>query len=314
MLFRIRTLVVAGVLFGFLFLGGCATPQVQSLLAQPPQGLPFRAELSEVPFFPQEEYQCGPAALATVLVHAGIAISPEALVQQVYLPAREGSLQAEMLAAARRHGQLAYRLAPRLQDLLSEVAAGNPVIVLQNLSLAFAPVWHYAVVIGYDLGREEIILRSGTTRKLSMTLSNFEHTWARGRHWAMIALPPNRMPYTAAEVEHVAASAALERVSPLSARHAYVAALERWPMNLNARLGIGNVAYSQGNFVLSEASYRRATVDHPESADAWNNLAQVLFELNRKGDALMAAKKAVALGGPRIASYRMTLDSIVNLP
>lgn len=314
MLFRIRTLAAAGVLLGLLLLAGCATPQVQSLLAQPPQGLPSRVELAAVPFFPQEEYQCGPAALATVLRHAGVAIAPEMLVQQVYLPAREGSLQAEMLAAARSHGQLAYRLAPRLQDMLAEVAAGNPVIVLQNLSLAFAPVWHYAVVIGYDLGREEIILRSGTTRRLGMTLTTFEHTWARGRHWAMIALPPHRLPETAAEAEYVAASAALERVSPLSARHAYAAALERWPMNLVARLGLGNVAYSQGDLALSEASYRRATVDHPGSGDAWNNLAQVLFELDRKDEALMAARKAVALGGPRIASYRMTLDSIVRLP
>jgi len=312
MLFRIRALVVAGVLLTFLLLGGCATPQVQALLAQPPQGLPSRVELSEVPFFPQEEYQCGPAALATVLRHAGISISPEALVQHVYLPARQGSLQTEILAAARSHGQLAYRLAPRLQDLLTEVAAGNPVIVLQNLSLAFAPIWHYAVVIGYDLGREEIILRSGTTRNLSMTLTSFEHTWARGRHWAMIALPPNRLPETATEVDHVSASAALERVSPLSARHAYVTALEQWPKNLIARLGLGNVAYSQGDLVLSEYSYRHATVDHPGSGDAWNNLAQVLFELNRKDEALTAAKKAVALGGPRISIYRMTLDSIVN--
>jgi tetratricopeptide (TPR) repeat protein len=314
MLLKIRAFVAAGALLGLFLLTGCATPQVQALLAQPPEGLPTHAELVTVPFFPQEEYQCGPAALATVLKHAGVAISPEGLVQMVYLPAREGSLQVEMLAAARSHGQLAYRLAPRLQDLLAEVAAGNPVIVLQNLSLAFAPVWHYAVVIGYDLGREEIILRSGTTHRLSMTLTTFEHTWARGRHWAMIALPPHLLPETAAEAEYVAASAALERVSPLSARYAYAAALKRWPMNLTARLGFGNVAYSQGDLALSEESYRRATVDHPGSGDAWNNLAQVLFEMGRKDDALIAARKAVALGGPRIASYRMTLDSIISLP
>ena len=65
--------------------------------------------------------------------------SPEALVEQVYLPQREGSLQAEMLAAPRRHGLVSYPLAPRLADLLKEVAAGTPVIVLQNLTFSFAP-------------------------------------------------------------------------------------------------------------------------------------------------------------------------------
>jgi len=128
------------------------------LRAHPPETLAQRTELAEVPFFPQEEYQCGPAALASVLVHNNIATTPAALVPQVYLPGREGSLQTEMLAATRRHGLVAYHLAPRIEDLLTEVAAGNPVIVLQNLAFSFAPLWHYAVVVGYDRGQEEIVL------------------------------------------------------------------------------------------------------------------------------------------------------------
>ncbi|MBX3651041.1 MAG: PA2778 family cysteine peptidase [Burkholderiales bacterium] len=300
----------AGVLLLSILLAGCASPQVRTLLEHPPAELPSRAELAAVPFFPQQDYQCGPAALAMALTHAGVPASPEALVPQVYLPAREGSLQAEMLAATRRHGLLAYPLAPRLQDLLTEVAAGNPVIVLQNLSLAFAPLWHYAVVVGYDRGREEIILRSGTTRRLAMTLSTFERTWARSRHWAMVVLQPDRLAATATEADHVAAAAALERSSPAAAQHAYAGALARWPANLIARLGFGNTAYALGDLAKAEAAYLQATVEHPQSGDAWNNLAQVRFELGRRSEALAAARKAVALGGPRTGLYRKTLDSI----
>lgn len=293
-----------------VILAGCASPQVRALLENPPETFPARAELAAVPFFPQQDYQCGPAALAMAVTHAGIAVSPEALVPQVYLPAREGSLQAEMLAATRRHALLAYRLAPRLQDLLAEISAGNPVIVLQNLSLAFAPRWHYAVVVGYDLGREEIILRSGTTRRLAMSMSTFEHTWARSGHWAMIVLQPDQLAATAAEANHVAAAAALERSSPAAAERAYASALSRWPANLIARLGLGNAAYAQGRLVEAEAAYQKATLQHPQAADAWNNLAQVRFELGRRSEALAAAQRAVALGGPRAALYRNTLDSI----
>lgn len=310
----IRTSALAGVLLSIVLLAGCATPQVSALLARPPAALPPRAELAATPFFPQEKYQCGPAALATALVHAGVAVSPEALVPQVYLPAREGSLQAEMLAATRRHGLIAYPLAPRFEAVLLEVAAGNPVIVLQNLAFAFAPVWHYAVVVGYDRDREEIILRSGTTRRLAMTLSTFERTWARGNHWAMVALPPDRLPATAVETDHVAAAAALERVSPAAAQQAYAAALARWPANLLARIGSGNSAYALGELAAAESAYHRATLDHPEAADAWNNLAQVRFERGRKPEALDAAHRAVALGGPRLAQYRTTLQSISGAP
>lgn len=297
-----------------ILLAGCATPQVSALRTQVPPGLALRTELAAVPFFPQREYQCGPAALATVLTHGGIATTPEALVPQVYLPGREGSLQAEMLAATRRHGRIAYRLAPRLDNVLLEVAAGNPVVVLQNLAFAFAPLWHYAVVVGYDREREEVVLRSGTTRRLTMTLSTFERTWARGGHWAMVALLPQQLPETAVEADYVAAAAALERVTAAAARQAYAAALARWPANFAARIGTGNAAYALGDLTAAEAAYRRATLDHPQVGDAWNNLAQVQFELGRKNEALIAAQRAVALGGPRIAHYRTTLETITASP
>jgi len=274
--------------------------------------MPARVELTGVPFHPQEEYQCGPAALATVLVHAGVATTPEALVPQVYLPARGGALQAEMLAAARRHGLVSYRLAPALGDLLQEVADGSPAIVLQNLAAGFAPLWHYAVVIGYDLPREEIILRSGTTSRAVMKLSTFERTWARGEHWAMLALAPERLPATADEDRYVAAIAALERVAPGAARRAYSAASERWPGNLAARIGLGNAAYAMRDLPGAEAAYREAIRRHPGAADAWNNLAQSLLELEQRHEALAAAQRAVDIGGPRLAQYRATLRAIAE--
>lgn len=311
---RIRAAATAAALLSIILLAGCAAPQTGALRTLAPAGLAARTELAAVPFFPQEEYQCGPAALATILTYGGVATSPGELAPQVYLPGREGSLQTEMLAAARRHHRVAYRLAPQLENVLIEVAAGNPVIVLQNLAFAFAPLWHYAVVVGYDREREEIVLRSGTTRRLTMSLSTFERTWARSGHWGMVALPPQRLPETAVEADYVVAAAALERVSAAHARRAYAAALERWPKNLVARIGAGNTAYAGGDLAAAEAAYYNATLDHPQSGDAWNNLAQVRFELGRRNEALTAARRAVALGGPRVAHFRTTLETIAASP
>ena len=153
----------AGIFLLGAALGGCAplVPQTNSLRDAWPAGVPERVELGAVPFFPQEDYQCGPAALATTLVESGVKVTPQDLVAQVYVPERQGSLQVEMRAAPRRYGIASYQLAPRLDDLLREVAAGNPVIVLQNNGFGPFPVWHYAVVIGYDYPRGELYLRSG---------------------------------------------------------------------------------------------------------------------------------------------------------
>jgi len=232
----------------------------------------------------------------------------------VYLPGRKGSLQAEMLAGARRHGLVAYRIAPRLEALLAEIAAGTPVLVLQNLGLAWVPLWHYAVAIGYDLENRILILRSGVTRRLEMSLDTFEHTWARSNYWAMLALSPERLPASAAEQPYVAAVAALERVEPAAARRGYEAALARWPQSLTAELGQGNASYALHDLAAAAAAYRRATARHPASADAWNNLAQALIEQGNRDEALAAARRAVGLGGPRLPTYRETLEHILQRP
>lgn len=263
-----------------------------------------------MPFYPQEDHQCGPAALATALGAQGIDRSPDALAPEVYLPGREGSLAAEMLGATRRQGLVAYPLRPQLEDVLREIAAGTPVIVLQNLSLPIAPQWHYAVAVGYDLPAEQVALRSGRTRRELMTLSTFERTWARSGRWAMLALPPDRLPATADAGRYVEAAVALERVNAAAARRAYRTALARWPDNLVAAIGEGNTAYAAGDLAGAEAAYRAATVAHPESADAWNNLAQVLGELHRPAEGRAAALRAVELGGPRVAQYQETLRAL----
>lgn len=293
-----------------LLLAACSNLPVADYGAALPPSLPDHRELADVPFHPQDKYQCGPAALATVLGSAGIARSPQELKTGVYLPGRQGSLQPEMLAAARRAGLLPYVLAPRPESLLQEVAAGHPVVVLQNLRFSFLPQWHYAVVVGYDLREQQIILRSGTEKRLVMTQADFDRTWSRAKRWAFVALPPDRRPATAREADFVAAAAALEGVSPQAARQAYGTALAAWPGNKVAGIGLGNAAYRAGDLTGAQAAYRRATLEHPDWADAWNNLAQVLHELGRQPEALAAARQAVALGGPRRQTYESTLAEI----
>ncbi len=293
-----------------VLLSGCAT-QTYSLLHEAPGGLPKQAELTGVPFFPQERYQCGPATLAMALENAGVPILPEALVKEVYVPKLEGSLQVEMLAAGRHNGAVTQTIPPNLESLLTEVASGNPVVVLQNLGLSWIPVWHYAVVVGYDLNQSEIILRSGTTARLLMPMSTFEHTWERSDYWGMVALPPGRLPKTAQEMITVPALIAFEKANSATlARKAYVAGLKRWPNNFLLLMGLGNTAAAEGDNIAAADAFQSATMIHPDSAPAFNNLAVMLDKLGRYSEARQAAEKAVALGGPWHDAAVDTLQSI----
>lgn len=241
--------LIAGVFVFSACLGGCAllVPQTIELHDTWPAGLPERIELGEVPFFPQKDYQCGPAALAMALAHLDIKFTLEDLINEVYLPARRGSLQIEMLAAPRRHGVVSYQLAARFEDLLREVAAGNPVIVLQDYGVWPFSIWHYAVVVGYDHPKGELLLRSGEKKRLIIPFAVLEYTWKESRYWAMVTVPPTRIPVTATESGYLAAVVPLERAGDArAARTAYATLLSRWPDNLAAQIGLANSHYALG--------------------------------------------------------------------
>ncbi len=258
--------------------------------------LPRISELVNTPFFPQEQYQCGPAALATVLNAIAISVTPEQLTPEVYIPSRKGSLQIEMLAAARRHGALAVQIPPKLEAIMQEIAAGNPVLVMQNLGFSWAPSWHYAVVVGYDLDKEKLWLRSGTFKRFEMTLSTFQRTWARSEHWAFVAVKPGALPASANSDEMIKALIRFEKNASVGEnKKAYQAAVNRWPDNLVLLMGFGNSAFKGNDFATAANAFNQAINTHPKAAAAYNNLANVLLVQGRATEAKLVAEKGLKL-------------------
>lgn len=263
---------------GLLILGGCAsTPQSRQIQTQGLGALPASIELTDTPFFPQTRYQCGPAALATVLQAHNIQATPEELSTQVYVPDREGSLQIEIIVAARRHGMLAYQLQPQLVDVFAEIAAGNPVLVLQNLAFGWYPQWHYAVVIGYDTESNEIILRSGTTRRWVTPFEVFERTWQRADYWALVLVPVGEIPRTADPLRYLKTAYAFEETGNLQlARTAYQSACKRWPEVAATWMALGNMNFANHDWLTAVKAFKTAASLEPDSVNSWNNLAFAL--------------------------------------
>lgn len=295
-------------------LAGCAqlVPQTIALRTEWPQGVARSVDLSKVPFFAQEEYQCGPAALATVLSYSGVAVTPEVLVQQVFLPSRLGSLQLEMLATPRAYGRVAYPLAPKYGDMLTEVGAGNPVIVLQDIGLMF-PQWHYAVVNGFDYPSGTIYLRSGTNPRREVPFTAFEREWMKSNFWAMVVVPPDRIPPTATEQAWVNAVIAMARVThgePV--RVGYASALQRWPDNLPAAIGLANEYHQRADYTRAVEVLREARRRHPQSVIVTNNLAQALSDGGRHAEALAQIEQAGDPQGPFASEVKATRQMILQ--
>jgi len=295
-----------------LALSGCAFLPAGPLPQLPET--PLRGQVVGVPFFAQEELQCGPAALAMVLQWSGVDIQPAELTGEVYSPGLEGSLQSALVGSARRHARVAYPLTGS-RDLLAEIAAGHPVIVLLNLGLSWYPQWHYAVVTGYDQISGEVFLHSGLVANESLSTRVFMNVWRRSDAWGLLVLPPGQLPARVREMSWLSAVAGLENVGEWSAAATgYAAALGRWEESFGAWMGLGNSAYQLQRLEQAAAAFSRATQIKPENGTAFNNLAQVLAEQGKRREALAAAQTAVALGGPFLETFRQTYDAIESRP
>ena len=195
--------------------------------------------------------------------------------------------------------------------IFPEIAAGHPVIILQNLGFSWLPVWHYAIVIGYNFTENTVILRSGVTQRKVMSYVTFEKSWARSDYWGLMVLEPTQIPVAAEETKYLTAVLGLEKARQFRAAvSGYQTALIHWPGSLPGLMGLGNSYYALEDLSGAESAFREATERYPSVAPAYNNLAQVLLEQGRKREALAAAQKAVSLGGPLVSVSKKTLQEI----
>lgn len=239
--------------------------------------LPSSVNLEAVPFYPQTEFHCGPAALATMLGHDGVSVDVDLLAQHVYTPGLQGSLQAELVATARNMGRVTYRLTDDPGAVLAHVADGRPVLVLENHGLSSRPVWHYAVVVGYDLASNQMILRSGTEREQRVSAQRWWRRWQRAGSWAVVMLPPGQWPVAPERERWMAAASDFEASATANdAARVWQQTIERWPDAALAWLGLGNVEFGRADLQAAIIAYRRALDIEPDHAAVQYNLAVAL--------------------------------------
>ena len=274
---------------------GCASvPQTRSL--EMDRGdLPETHQILGVPLIEQTENYCGPASLAMLARFTKIEVSTDALGAMMFTPAKKGTLQLDFIGAARRMGLLTLPIT-NLRNLLTEITENRPVAVLLNFGSTRNPQWHYAVVTGFHISDERIILHSGEKEPLNMRMSQFERSWQKADYWGLLALNPPELPKTVPIEEIVKAAAILERIPKTKeANVAYDAVLKRWPNQLGALFGLGNTFAQLGDLEQSARAFERASELKPDSAAIWNNLAQIYLRQNRKKNAAIALKKAKQL-------------------
>lgn len=238
----------AAIISGLLLLSACSSmPQTAEIMKSPPNSISATKILSDVPFYPQTEFFCGPTTLSEVFAYHGKNIDAQAIAPKVFIPEKNGSLQIEMKSVSRQYGFLPYSDNGDLLTLLTLVDNDTPVIVFQNNGLSWAPLWHYAVVIGYDLSTFELILHTGVTPNHKISFDVFERTWKRGEYWYLAPLP---IGFTAEFLdEHIYIQAAFDQLQIGQVHTALAnlrAANKQWPDNWLPYFLIGNHFLEKG--------------------------------------------------------------------
>ncbi|RON72609.1 peptidase C39 family protein [Pseudomonas fluorescens] len=183
---RIRTaLLLAGCVAVMVGCAGSVAPEIKRL--------PERVELSGT-FYRGEANQSGPQVLASLLSQQGIVITPGLLEKPLHLPGAEDRLQENIQNLAREYGMVVYPLENNLPALLTQVAAGFPVMVRFSEGSAFWAEPRYAILSGYDRDKQKVLLRAGMNRRELMSFSAFESALEKSGGWAILIQKPSQIP------------------------------------------------------------------------------------------------------------------------
>ena len=210
------------------------------------------------------------------------------------IPAKGGTLQAELVATARANGLLVYPLKPTFDALFSELEKQHPVIVLVNRGYSWYPLWHYAPVTGYDGGKRTISMHFSDRPNEALPIETFAALWKRSGNWGVVLLPPGHLPASASSKTFLRSAYELEKTGMMDeAIIAYQSALLRWPEDIDILFALANAYYHSHQLRDAEQSYRKLLSLEPGHPLALNNLADLLCRTGRSKDALRLLGEAV---------------------
>ncbi len=143
--------------------------------------------IENVPFYPQEAYQCGPASLAGVLNYWHVPVSPEVIAAEIYSESAGGTLDVDMVLYAQRKGLTVKQYEGSIEDIKLNIDLGYPVIVLVDYGFWVYQQNHYMVVVGYN--EKGILANSGKEPRKFISSKSFLKLWEKTEFWTMLVKP-----------------------------------------------------------------------------------------------------------------------------
>jgi tetratricopeptide (TPR) repeat protein len=249
---------------------------------------------------------CGAGALSTVLQHYGDTKTMHEW--DATLPkTRGGVMTVDLLIAARQKGYESQLVTGNRALVEDELRAGRPVILM--LQVVFGPgktldFFHYVVADGIDRERGLIRTQFGDGHLRWVPIEKLEKTWSGGGHTAILIRPRTLN-------ESLRAAVALEDEGKVAeAAEQYRALTQAHAESPLVWTNYGNAEMQLGAKDEAERAFRKALALDPQSRDAMNNLAWLLYQQKRLDEAETLARKAASEPGPDVY---LVLDTLARV-
>ena len=181
-----RLCLIWGATFVFLSLAlanGCSRGTRELSITRPAHTV----IIEDVPFFPQVDYQCGPASLAGVLSYYGEIVSPDEIAESIYRQNIRGTVSLDMVLYARQRGFASKWYKGSTDEILRAVDSSNPIIVMIDLGFSVARAYHYMVITGYSF--TGVIANTGTTPQKLISWERLMSQWEKTQNWTLLITP-----------------------------------------------------------------------------------------------------------------------------
>lgn len=140
--------------------------------------------IRDVPFYPQEDYQCGPASMASVLSYWNVRAEPDDIGKEIFSKSARGTLTIDMILYAKKNGFYAEQSKGSMEQLKNSVDSGYPIIVLVDYGISVFQINHFMVVTGYN--NDGVIVHSGKFPNRFISQKDFLSAWKKTDYWTLL--------------------------------------------------------------------------------------------------------------------------------
>jgi len=140
--------------------------------------------INSVPFFPSEDFQCGPSSLATVLNFLGMEITPDEIAKDIYSKGARGTSDFDMIIFAQKRGFKAVQYTGSIEDIKEKIQADKPLIVMTDEGYWFYRKYHFMVVVGFS--DDFVIVNSATEMNKKIKIHDFLKKWRKTDFWTLL--------------------------------------------------------------------------------------------------------------------------------